>query len=52
MIQMGFVLGIYNAQSIGIWELSQNGNLFHLNLSTTKQSLGIFGLKEDHVFYF
>jgi hypothetical protein len=49
---MGFVLGIYNAKSKGIWELGQYGNLFHLNMPTTMQTFGIFGFEEDGVFYF
>jgi hypothetical protein len=32
--------------------LRQKENLFHLNLPTTMQNLGIFGLKKDDFLYF
>jgi hypothetical protein len=40
---IGFVLGIYNSKSRGVWKLAQKGNLSQLNISTLIPSLEIFG---------
>jgi hypothetical protein len=49
---IGFILVIYNSKSREIWMLGQKRNFINLNLPTSMQSLGNFGLKKDGVLYF